>query len=60
MKKNVLEIIQVVIAYVISTIYGYYNTPEPDNKYSWLISAIMIIIVYSIIKLANKKRDKNK
>ncbi len=60
MKKNVLEIIQVVIAYVISTIYGYYNTPEPDNKYSWLISAIMIIIVYSIIKLASKKRDKNK
>ncbi len=60
MKKNVLEIIQVVIAYVISTIYGYYNTPEPDNKYSWLISAIMIIIIYSIIKLASKKRDKNK
>ena len=42
MKKNVLEIIQVVIAYVISTIYGYYNTPETDNKYIWLISAIMI------------------
>lgn len=60
MKKNVLEIIQVVIAYVISTIYGYYNTPEPDNKYSWLISAIMIIIIYSIIKLASKKREKNK
>ena len=55
MKKNVFEIIQVVIAYLISTIYGYYNTPEPDNKYSWLISAIMIIIIYSIIKLASKK-----
>ena len=34
MKKTVFEIIQVVIAYVIATIYGYYNTPEPDNKYS--------------------------
>lgn len=58
MKKIVFEIIQVVIAYVIITIYGYYNTPEPDNKYSWLISAIMTIIIYSIIKLASKKRKK--
>lgn len=58
MKKIVFEIIQVVIAYVIATIYGYYNTPEPDNKYSWLISAIMIIIIYSIIKLASKKKKK--
>ena len=45
MKKIVFEIIQVVIAYVIATIYGYYNVPEPDNKYSWLISAIMLIII---------------
>lgn len=58
MKKIVFEIIQVVIAYIIITIYGYYNTPEPDNKYSWLISAIIIIIIYSIIKLASKKRKK--
>ena len=49
MKKIVFEIIQVVIAY----------TPEPDNKYSWIISAIIIIIIYSIIKLASRKR-KNK
>ena len=54
-KKIVFEIIQVVIAYVIATIYGYYNTPEPDNKYSWLISAIMVIIIYPIIKLARNK-----
>lgn len=59
MKKIVFEIIQVVIAYVIITIYGYYNIPEPDNKYSWIISAIIIIIIYSIIKLASRKR-KNK
>lgn len=58
MKKIVFEIIQVVIAYVIVTIYGYYNTPEPDNKYSWLISAIMLIIIYPIIKLASIKRKK--
>ena len=57
-KKIVFEIIQVVIAYVIITIYGYYNTSEPDNKYSWLISAIMVIILYPIIKLVGKKREK--
>lgn len=55
MKKIVIEIIQVVIVYVIITIYGYYNTPEPDNKYSWLISAIILIIIYPIIYLASKK-----
>ena len=61
MKKIVFEIIHVVLAYVIITIYGSYNTPEPDNKYSWLISAIMLIIIYPIIKLASKKRkNKNK
>lgn len=61
MKKIVIEIIQVVIVYVIITIYGYYNTPEPDNKYSWLISAIILIIIYPIIILASKKRkNKNK
>lgn len=55
MKKIVFEIIQVIIAYVIITIYGYYNSPEPDNKYSWLISAIMVITIYLIIKLVSKK-----
>ena len=60
MKKIVFEIIQVVIAYVIATIYGYYNTPEPDNKYSWLSTAIMVIIIYPIIKLASKKKKKEK
>lgn len=61
MKKNILEIIQVVIAYVICTIYGYYSTPEPDNMYSWLTSAIIVITIYLIIKLASKKRKmKNK
>lgn len=56
MSSIVSEIIQVVIAYVIATVYGYYNTPEPDNKYSWLISAILLIIIYPIIKLASNKR----
>ena len=56
MKKIVLEIMQVIIAYIIITIYGYYNIPEPDNKYSWLSSAIIVIIIYLIIKLVSKKR----
>ena len=59
MIKIVFEIIQVVIAYVIVAIYGYYNTPEPDNKYSWLISAIIITIIYLIIKLVRKKKKIN-
>lgn len=60
MKKIVFEIIQVVIAYVIITIYTYYNTPEPDNKCSWLISAIIILIIYSIFKLTSRKSKNNK
>ena len=59
MRKIIFEIVQVILAYAIITIYGYYNTPEPDNKYSWLISAIIIIIIYSIIKLTSKKRKNN-
>ena len=58
MRKKIFEIVQVILAYAITTIYGYYNIPEPDNKYSWLISAIIIIIIYSIIKLTSKKRKK--
>ena len=58
MRKIVLEIIQVVIVYVIGTIYGYYNSPEPNNKDSWLISAIILIIIYPIVKLACKERKK--
>ena len=58
MKKIVFEIIQVVIAYVIIDVYSYYNTPKPYNKYSWIISAIIVTIVYLIIKLVGKKRRK--
>lgn len=56
MKKIVFEIIQVIIAYIISTVYGYYNFPAPDNKYSWLISAFLLVIVYPIVKLMKKKK----
>lgn len=56
MSSVVSEIIQLVIVYVIATVYGYYNSPEPDNKYSWLISAIILIIIYPILKLARNKR----
>lgn len=55
MKKIILEIVKIVIVYVICTIYGYYNTPEPDNRYSWLISLVITIIIYPIIIFAQKK-----
>ena len=56
MSSVVSEIIQLVIVYGLATVYGYYNSPEPDNKYSWLISAIILIIIYPILKLARNKR----
>lgn len=60
MKKIIFEIISMFIAYILVAIYGYYNTSEPDNKYSWLISAIFVIIIYAILKIVEKigKRKK--
>lgn len=60
MKKIILEMIQVVIAYLICTIYGYYNISKPDNKYSWLISLVIVIIIYPIIKITHKKIKRKK
>ncbi len=55
-----IEIIQIIIIYIISTIYGYYNDPSPPNKYSWLESALMIIIIYPIVKLCYKEEKEKK
>ncbi len=55
MKKILIEIIRLIIIYAIVTIYGYYNDDPPWNKYSWLTSAILIIIIYPIIKISLKK-----
>ncbi len=62
MKKIIFEIISMIIAYLIVAIYGYYNTSEPVNRYSWLISAVVIIIIYAILKIIEKieKRKKEK
>ena len=57
MKKTLSVILQVMVAYVMGVVYGYYNFPEPDNKYSWLITAVMLIIfiiVCLIVKLVEK------
>lgn len=53
--KIIFEIMQVIIVYVVSVIYGYYNLDEPDNRYSWLISAVIISVIYPII-LASKEK----
>ena len=58
MKKIVFEIIQLVLLWVFGTVYGYYNHPEPNYKYSWLVSAILLIIIYPIVKLIYKKSKK--
>lgn len=59
-KKIISEVIQLIIIYVIFTIYGYYNLYEPENKYSWLITAITLMILYPILKLASKKDKSSK
>ena len=60
MKKYVLEVIQIIIAYIGISVYGYYNISSPDNHYSWLIAAIIVISMYVILKLANRKRKNQK
>ncbi len=60
MKKIIFEIISMIIAYILVAIYGYYNLSEPENRYSWLISAVVIIIIYAIIKIVEKKSKKKK
>lgn len=60
-KKIIFEIIKILIAYIIIAVYGYYNTPEPDNRYSWLTSAIIVITLYFIlIFIEKRKKRKNK
>ena len=60
MKKIISEIIKVVILYIICAIYLYYNSSEPNYKYSWLVSIIIVTIIYAIIMLASHKKKKNK
>lgn len=58
LKKIIKEILGVLVVYIFCTIYGYYNLSEPDNRYSWLISAIILAIIYPIIKIALNKKKK--
>lgn len=51
-----------ILAYIAITIYGYYNDPNPPNKYSWLVSLIIIIpfsIFYAYIENKHKKKKMN-
>lgn len=61
MRKILGEIAGLIIAYVICSVYGYFNS---DLKgWSWLISAIIVLIIYGIIKLSkylNKEKSNSK
>lgn len=59
MRKVFGEICALVIAYVIVSVYAYFNT---DVKgWSWLINAILVPAVYGIIKISEylHKRKSN-
>ena len=58
-KKVVKEILIITIAYVILFIYGYYND---SKKWAWLVSAIIVFIVYGTLRLSEyiKKKKDNK
>ncbi len=62
MKKIIFEILTLIIIYILGVIYGYYNFPEPDKYYSWLISAVLLSLVYTITKIEEhiRKKKKNK
>lgn len=49
MKKILGEIVTILFAYIIIFVYDYYN--GDNKKWSWLISAIIVIVVYVIMKL---------
>ena len=56
--KIIFEIIQVAILYVMLTVYGYYNEPKPIKWYSWLVYALIVIIVYPIVRFACTRNKK--
>ena len=58
-KKILFEAIEWLAAYIIFVIYFYYNAPEPENRYGWLVAAIGFPLAYFAYWLT-QKRKKNK
>ena len=62
MKKILIEIITMTIAYVFLSSYGYFNSVA--KSWSWLISAIIVTVLYGFFKLIEylhkKKRNSKK
>ena len=54
MKKIVVEIITMIIAYVILSVYGYFNSEA--KGWSWLISAIIVLIIFAVIKISEYRK----
>lgn len=61
MRKVLGEIAIILVSYVIVSLYGYFNS---DAKgWSWLISAIIVLVLYGIFKLSeylHKKKSNSK
>ena len=58
MRKILGEIVSLIIVYVICSVYAYFNT---DLKgWSWLVSAILMLVIYGIMKLSEYLRKKKR
>ena len=58
-KKILFEAIKWLAVYIFLVVYCYYNLPEPENRYGWLIVGIMLPLIYLAYWLT-QKREKNK
>ena len=59
MKKIIFEVVQLIIIYIVCTILMYSETWEKLlTWYNWLFSAVSLIIIYSILKIIEKKNKK--
>ena len=56
MKKILIEIVSMTIAYLVLSIYAYYNSDLKEN--SWWVSALLLIGFYVLFSVINKNKYK--
>ena len=54
MKKILKELAIIITGYIIFFVYDYYNSN--DKEWSWLVAAIIVLIVYPILKIIEHKK----
>ena len=58
MKKVVFEIVGVVAIYLGLVIYEYYNGLTPGGNDTWIVPAIIVVVLYLLFKLPQKRKNK--